>query len=124
MRRIIIVAEGTVNSLTDAAGDDQKGCLYIKGHGEFSQKGTLNITGNVKHGIKTGEYLTIKNATINVLSAAGDGMSCSQYFMMESGVVAVKPAGDDGIQCDLDGTASTDYTSSGGNRPGGGGGRP
>lgn len=104
------VAEGTVNNLTDAVEGDQKGCLYIKGHAEFAQKGTLNITGNVKHGIKTGEYFTIKNATINVLSAAGDGISCSQYFLMESGAVTVKQAGDDGIQCDLDGTATTGET--------------
>ena len=60
---------GTTNTLVDAACGKQKGCLYIKGHAEFAQKGTLNVTGNVKHGIKTGEYFTIKNATINILSA-------------------------------------------------------
>jgi len=69
---------GTTNTLTDAVGGSQKGCLYIKGHAEFAQKGTLNIVGNVKHGIKTGEYFTIKNATINVTSAAGDGINCGQ----------------------------------------------
>ena len=67
---------GTTNTLTDAASGSQKGCLYIKGHAEFAQKGTLNIAGNVKHGIKTGEYISIKNATVNVTSAAGDGINC------------------------------------------------
>lgn len=104
------VVSGTVNTLTDAASGSQKGCLYIKGHAEFAQKGTLNVTGNVKHGIKTGEYITVKNSTINILSAVGDGISCNEYFLMESGSISIKNTGDDGIQCDIDGTASTGAT--------------
>lgn len=104
------VVTGTVNTLTDAVGGSQKGCLYIKGHAEFAQKGTLNIVGNTKHGIKTGEYMTLKNATVNVTAAAGDGISCSQYFLMESGVVSISGISGDGIQCDLDGDVSTGET--------------
>ena len=104
------VVEGTTNTLTDAASGSQKGCLYIKGHAEFAQKGTLNIIGNTKHGIKTGEHMTLKNANINITSAAGDGISCSQYFLMESGSISINGTGDDGIQCDLDGDASTGET--------------
>ena len=101
---------GTTNTLTDAVGGSQKGCLYIKGHAEFAQKGTLNIVGNVKHGIKTGEYFSLKNATINVTSAVGDGINCAEYFLMESGTVSISGTGDDGIQCDLDGTETTGET--------------
>ena len=104
------VATGTTNTLCDALDGSQKGCLYIKGHAEFTQKGTLNIVGNVKHGIKTGEYMTLKNATINVTSAVGDGISCASYFLMESGTVNISGTGDDGIQCDLDGDSSTGET--------------
>lgn len=104
------VVTGTTNTLTDAVGGSQKGCLYIKGHAEFAQKGTLNIVGNVKHGIKVGEYMTLKNASLNITSAVGDGISCSQYFLMESGSVCISGIGDDGIQCDLDGEASTGET--------------
>lgn len=104
------VVTGTTNTLTDAASGSQKGCLYIKGHAEFAQKGTLNIIGNVKHGIKTGEYMTLKNANVNITSAVGDGISCSQYFLMESGAVSIFGTGDDGIQCDLDGDSSTGET--------------
>jgi len=93
---------GTVSTLTDASSGDQKGCLYVKGHAEFAQKGTLNIIGCKNHGIKTGEYFTIKNATINVTSAAGDGINCSQYFLMESGAINISGISDDGIQCDID----------------------
>ena len=104
------VITGTTNTLTDAATGTQKGCLYVKGHAEFKQQGTLNIVGNVKHGIKTGEYFTLKNATLNITSAVGDGISCNEYFLMESGTINISGTGDDGIQCDIDGDASTGET--------------
>ncbi len=104
------VITGTTNTLVDAAGGSQKGCLYIKGHAEFAQKGTLNITGNVKHGIKTGEYITLKNATINVLSAVGDGINCEQFFQMTSGTINIQGVGDDGIQCDVEDAATGETT--------------
>ena len=100
----IKVITGTTNTLVDAASGSQKGSLYVKGHAEFKQKGTLNVTGNVKHAIKAGEYISIKNATINVLSAVGDGINCGQYFLMESGTVDIKGTADDGIRCDIDDT--------------------
>ena len=103
---------GTTNTLVDAAGGAQKGCLYVKGHAEFAQSGTLNVTGNVKHGIKTGEYFSIKNSTINVLSAVGDGINCEQFFLMESGTIAINNVADDGLQCDIEApeTGSTGET--------------
>ena len=101
------VVTGTTNTLTDAASGSQKGCLYIKGHAEFAQKGTLNIVGNVKHGIKAGEYISVKNATINVTSAVGDGINCEQYFLMESGTIQLSGVGDDGLQCDVEGDTNT-----------------
>ena len=104
------VITGTTNTLADAASGSQKGCLYVKGHAEFKQYGTLNIVGHKSHGIKAGEYVSIKNATINITSAVDDGLSCNQYFLMESGALNISGTGDDGIQCDLDGTTSTGMT--------------
>ena len=98
------VLEGTSNTLVDAASGSQKGALYVKGHPEFSGKGTLTVTGNVKHAIKSGEYITMKDATLKVLAAAGDGINCGQYFLMKSGVLDVSGVEDDGIQCDIDDT--------------------
>lgn len=103
----ISVKKGTTNTLSDCASGSQKGALYVKGHAEFKGKGVLNVYGNLKHGIKAGEYIEIKNCTINVLSAVGDGVNCNQYFLMESGELNISGSGDDGIQCDLDGTTST-----------------
>ena len=104
------VITGTENTLVDAASGSQKGCLYVKGHAEFKQQGTLNVVGNVKHAIKAGEYITLKNATLNVTSAVGDGISCNQYFLMESGTVNISGTEDDGIQCDLEGDTATAIT--------------
>ncbi len=104
------VITGTTNTLVDAATGSQKGCLYVKGHAEFKQQGTLNVVGNVKHAIKAGEYISLKNATINITSAVGDGISCNQYFLMESGTVNISGTGDDGIQCDLEGDTATAIT--------------
>lgn len=104
------VINGTTNTLVDAESGSQKGCLYVKGHAEFKQNGTLNIVGNVKHGIKAGEYISVKNATINVTSAVGDGISCNEYFLMESCTINISGTGDDGLQCDLDGDTSTGMT--------------
>lgn len=101
------VVTGTTNTLVDAASGSQKGALYIKGHAEFAQYGTLNITGKVKHGIKAGEYITVKNETINVTSAAGDGINCTQYFLMESGTLNLNGLSDDGIQCDIEDASSS-----------------
>ena len=106
----IKLTEGTTSTLADASSGSQKGCLYVKGHAEFKQKGTLNVVGNVKHAIKTGDYFTLKNATINVTSAVGDGINCNEYFLMESGTINISGTSDDGIQCDLDGDSSTGET--------------
>ena len=113
------VITGTTNTLVDAANGSQKGALYIKGHAEFAQYGTLNITGNTKHGIKTGEYFSIKNATINVTSAAGDGINCAQYFLMESGTLNLSGLSDDGIQCDIEDSSSSGGDTGGGTTGGG-----
>ena len=104
------LVNGTTNTLVDAVSGEQKGCLYVKGHAEFKQQGTLNVVGNVKHAIKAGEYISVKNATINVTSAVGDGISCNEYFLMESGTVNISGTADDGIECDLDGEVSTGET--------------
>lgn len=98
------LVSGTTSTLADATNGSQKGCLYIKGHAEFSQDGTLNVTGNFNHAIKTGEYFTLRDATINVTSAVCDGINCEEYFLMESGTVCIRGTGDDGIQCDVDDT--------------------
>ena len=106
----VSVKEGTVNTLTDGADGDQKACFVLKGHSDFKGQGTLNVYGNTAHGIKTGEYMTLKNCTVNILKAVKDGLHVSEYFLMESGTLAVSGNGDDAVQVEIDGTASTGAT--------------
>lgn len=96
------VLDGTTNTLVDCANGSQKGAFYVKGHPEFSKSGVLNVIGNLKHAIKSGEYIELKEATLNVTSAQGDGINCAQYFLMKSGKININGVTDDGIQCDID----------------------
>ncbi len=97
------LADGTTNTLADASADNgQKGAVYCKGHLEISGSGTLNLKGNVKHGISTKEYLLIKRTagTINITSAANDGIHAGQYFKMNGGTLTINNIGGDGIQAE------------------------
>ncbi len=98
------VMDGTINTLVDNASGSQKGAFYVKGHPEFSKSGVLNVVGNLKHAIKSGEYIELKESTLNVTSAQGDGINCAQYFLMKSGNVNINNVTDDGIQCDIEET--------------------
>ena len=110
-KRIQLSAKnGTTNTLTDCANGSQKACVYSKGQLQLQGKGTLNVVGNTKHGIKSGDYITVKNLTLNITKAVGDGINCEEYFQMKSGAVTISGVGDDGIQCDLGGTISTGET--------------
>ena len=110
-KRIQISArKGTVNTLADGANGSQKACIYSKGQLQFQGNGTLNVSGNTKHAIKSASYVSIKNITLNITSAVGDGISCEEYMQMKSGVLTISGVGDDGIQCDLSGDASTGET--------------
>ena len=110
-KRIQLSAKrGTVNSLTDGSAGSQKGCIYSKGQLQIQGNGVLNVAGNTKHAIKSGDYISVKNLTLNITKAVGDGISCNEYFLMESGSITINGVGDDGIQCDLDGDSSTGET--------------
>ena len=102
-KRIQISAKkGTENTLTDGADGAQKACLYSKGQIQLQGNGTLTVTGNTAHAIKSGDYVTVKNLTLNIASATKDGISCNKYFQMKSGTVTIQGVGDDGIQADLE----------------------
>ena len=92
----------TTSTLKDAATGEQGGCIYVKGHLELQGKGTLNVYGNLKHAIKSTEYMAAKNLTLNIPYAVKDGMHCDEYFLMEGGKLTLSNIGDDGIQIDID----------------------
>ena len=110
-KRIAVeLAEGTVNTLSDAATGSQKAALYFKGHAEFKGEGKLNVRGKLKHAISAKEYLELKSSTgtINVLEAVSDGIHCGKgklnnennYFLMKGGIVNITNVGGDGVDSD------------------------
>jgi len=109
-RIALSVKKGTVNTLTDGQDGGQKAAIYCKGHLELKGQGTLNVSGNTAHAIKSGDYMSMKNCTVNILAAVKDGLSANEYFLMESGTLSISGVGDDGIQVDLDGEENTGET--------------
>jgi len=105
----IVVNDGTVNSFADFDGGMQKACFFVNGHAEFSGSGTINITGNAKHGYRSDEYTKLKESftgTINILKAANDGIHVCQYFDMDSGNVVVSNVDGDGIDVEVTGDSN------------------
>jgi len=99
----LILEDGTTNTLVDASAGEQKACLYCKGHLEISGSGSLNVTGNTKHGIATKEYLLLKKSTgnITIAQAASDAIHAGQYFQMNGGTLNISGMAGDGIQAEI-----------------------
>jgi hypothetical protein len=114
-RVALILQENTVNTLTDNAMNEKKGCFYTKGHLEIEGGGVLNITSHARHALAAKEYLQLKKSTgyINILGAPGDGIHCGEgdgdpennYFKINGGTVTFTDVEGDLIDCDDYGTA-------------------
>lgn len=107
--------KGTVNTLVDGAGGEQKAALYCKGHLEIDKPGTLTVTGKTAHAISAKEYIKLKKSdgTINVLGAVKDGIHCKQYLQGNGFTVNIKNVADEGIQVELDGAENDDNITDG-----------
>ncbi len=94
----LILADGTQNTLTDAAGGLQKAALYCKGHLEVEGSGSLTVSGNTRHAIASKEYLQLKKSTGNIIiqKAVGDAIHVGQYLLMNGGNITI----DENTACD------------------------
>lgn len=90
-RIALVMADGSVNTLSDAANGTHKACLYTKGHLELSGAGTLNVTGNSNHAIASKEYFQVKRSVkaINILKAANDAIHAGQYIQVNGGEINI-----------------------------------
>ena len=105
--RILTIADGTVNTVSDSVGDTaadgdgaaiqaKKSSLTING------SGTLNVTtvGEEAGGIKVKNELTILSATINV-TAVKNGIKADNLIYIKDATLTVT-AGNDGIKTDIE----------------------
>lgn len=100
----LILADGTTNSLTDAANGTQKAAFNCQGHMEVSGSGSLTIAGKTAHGLRTKEYLFLKKSTgsIKVTAAAGDGIHCGEFYQQNGGEVSISGTTKDGLQVETE----------------------
>lgn len=117
----LVVASGTVNSLTDSANnndenfpdnaDAENAVVKCKDGSNvvICGAGTLNITANGKNGIKSGATteeegeasLTIREVTLNITAPVNDAVNAEQLLRIESGALTISAA-DDALHCDLE----------------------
>jgi len=99
----IVLAPGTTNTLIDGTTyvkvgtEDAKGTVFSEGQLVFSGTGSVQITGNNKHGIVSDDHIRIRTGNVTVANAKGDGIHANDYFLLDGGTVKIT-AKDDGLQ--------------------------
>ena len=103
----LILQDGTINTLADAASGTQKAAFNCQGHMEISGGGMLSIAGNTNHALRCKEYLLLKKSvgTINITKAAADGIHCGEFFQMNGGAITISGMAADGLQVETDATS-------------------
>ena len=99
-RAFVTLADGTTNSLTDGSsyntpdGEDEKGAFFSEGQLIFNGKGSLEVTGNKKHGIVSDDYIRFRAGTnIYVTTAKGHGVKTNDYVVIGGGVLNIEVSG-------------------------------
>ena len=96
----VLLNENTINNLVDGASyvetdnEDMKATFFSEGQLVFTGDGTLNVTGNGKHGICSDDYIKVESGNINVLSAAKDGIHVNDYVNIQGGNINITSSSD------------------------------
>ena len=85
------------STLADGAASELSGAFYAAGALTIGGNGTLNVTGNAKHGISAEGVLTVNSGTINILSTDSDGIHGSSDLIWNGGTLDIASAGSDGL---------------------------
>ncbi len=123
-RGYIVLADGTENNLTDGTkysdatdDEDMKACFFSEGKMLFSGKGTLNVYGNCKAGIRSDDYILFRPGNnVYVKATAGNAIKANDALYIKGGVlnVEVSAAASKGLSSDglvqIDGGRTTAIT--------------
>lgn len=94
------LVDGTVNSLTDgafytASGDeDMKGTLFSEGQLVFTGGGTLQVAGNMKHGICSDDYVEVQSGHLILKEILSDGIHANDYILISGGTLEIAATSD------------------------------
>lgn len=99
---VMLQLRGT-SSLVDSANSLINGALYAAGNLTISG-GTLNVTGNAKHGILVDGNMTVNSGTIHILDTDSDAIHGSSNLTWNNGTLDIVSAGSDGL--DFTGTVT------------------
>ena len=99
-RVFVTLADGTSNSLVDGGSyntpddEDEKGTFFSEGQLIFNGKGSLEVTGNKKHGIVSDDYIRFRTGTnIYITASNGHGIKANDYVAIGGGVLNIEVSG-------------------------------
>ena len=99
-RVFVTLADGTSNSLVDGTSyntpddEDEKGTFFCEGQLIFNGKGSLEVTGNKKHGIVSDDYIRFRTGTnIYITASNGHGIKANDYVAIGGGVLNIEVSG-------------------------------
>ncbi len=103
----VLVTDGTTNTLSDGTyaqeitvdgiDEDQKACFFSEGQLIFSGAGTLNITGNNRHAVRSDDYIRLRNSvTMNITANGEDGINGKDYLIVDGGTHTISVSADKG----------------------------
>lgn len=110
----VLVTDGTTNTLTDGSSysqsvtidgvdEDQKACFFSEGQLLFSGAGTLNVTGNNRHAVRSDDYIRLRNSVkMNITANGEDGINGKDYLIVDGGThtINVSAAKGKGLKSD------------------------
>jgi hypothetical protein len=91
-----LVLRGT-STLADGVNSSLNGTLYAAGNLTVSGNGTLQVTGNAKHGISVDGILTVNSGEIDILDTDSDGIHGSSDLIWNGGTLNIVSVGSDGL---------------------------
>ena len=93
---VTLTLKGT-STLADGVNGSQKGAMDMVGDLTINGSGTLQLTGNAKHGLSVDAPLIVNSGTIRILDSDSDGIHCSDNLTWNGGTLEIVSAGSDGL---------------------------